>query len=388
MKVVVQETSLWFKEGSSDKVYNVVIEEVQGSGMYVVNFSYGRRGNSLQTGTKTNEPVSFSEAEKIFNKLVGEKTKKGYRISASNTSTSIQVIAPTEEVPVSKCVLLNPIDESQAEELINDDDWVMQEKMDGVRYMIEIKRDENFDPTVKAYNRTGREVPINEKITTAFARIIADVPEVILDGELVGEVFHVFDMPHMGADLRQKGYEERYILLTTFLNLYFMRSKNIKLVMAYGINEDTATHFKRGFYNSVKDSKEGVVFKMKGAKYYVGRPASGGDYLKYKFWQSCSCIVTKVNSKRSVSIGLMDRCIVTKVNKRSVTIDHGDVIGVGNVTIPANFDIPRVGAVVEVKYLYAFRGGSLFQPIYLGERFFEVNVDEIQSIKYKDGSED
>jgi bifunctional non-homologous end joining protein LigD len=156
MQVVVQESgglektryaSLWFKEGSSDKVYNVVIEEVQGSGMYVVNFSYGRRGNSLQTGTKTNEPVSFSEAEKIFNKLVGEKTKKGYRISASNTSTSIQVIAPTEEVPVSKCVLLNPIDESQAEELINDDDWVMQEKMDGVRYMIEIKRDENFDPS-------------------------------------------------------------------------------------------------------------------------------------------------------------------------------------------------------------------------------------------------
>ena len=62
MKVVVQETSLWFKEGSSDKVYNVVIEEVQGSGMYVVNFSYGRRGNALQTGTKTNEKRRRSAA--------------------------------------------------------------------------------------------------------------------------------------------------------------------------------------------------------------------------------------------------------------------------------------------------------------------------------------
>jgi len=374
MKVVVQETSLWFKEGSSDKVYNVVIEEVQGSGMYVVNFSYGRRGNALQTGTKTNEPVSFSEAEKIFNKLVSEKTKKGYRISTSNTSTSIQVIAPTEEVPVSKCVLLNPIDESQAQELINDDDWVMQEKMDGVRFMLEFEGIQPR-PKIKGYNRKGKEVAVSEEIKDVFRDFDQHFPpNCFLDGELVGETFYVFDILSLdNVDLREKNYEQRYILLAKYSQRYFLKNKYIKLVRAYGIDDATATHFKRDFYNSVKDSKEGVVFKMKGAKYYVGRPASGGDYLKYKFWQSCSCIVTKVNSKRSVSIGLMD---------------HGDVIDVGNVTIPANFDIPKVEAVVEVKYLYAFRGGSLFQPVYLGERFFEVSVDEIQSIKYKDGSED
>ena len=45
----------------------------------VVNFAFGRRGNALQTGTKTNEPVDFTTANRIFDKLVQEKMKKGYK---------------------------------------------------------------------------------------------------------------------------------------------------------------------------------------------------------------------------------------------------------------------------------------------------------------------
>ena len=30
--------------------------------------------------------------------------------------------------------------------------------------------------------------------------------------------------------------------------------------------------------------------------------------------------------------------------------------------------VPAAGKIVEVRYLYAFVGGSLFQPTYLGER--------------------
>jgi bifunctional non-homologous end joining protein LigD len=40
----------------------------------------------------------------------------------------------------------------------------------------------------------------------------------------------------------------------------------------------------------------------------------------------------------------------------------GGWAGVGNVTVPAP------GDVVEVRYLYAYRGGSLYQPVYLGRR--------------------
>jgi bifunctional non-homologous end joining protein LigD len=41
---------------------------------------------------------------------------------------------------------------------------------------------------------------------------------------------------------------------------------------------------------------------------------------------------------------------------------------VGNVTIPANYDIPEAGQLVEIRYLYWYKDGSLYQPQYEGPR--------------------
>jgi len=69
--------ALEFREGTSDKVYRASIDETDGG--YVVNFGYGRRGATLNTGTKTTYPVTYVEAEAIYEKLVKSKTAKGYR---------------------------------------------------------------------------------------------------------------------------------------------------------------------------------------------------------------------------------------------------------------------------------------------------------------------
>jgi predicted DNA-binding WGR domain protein len=74
---LIQQTCLYFQQGSSDKVYEVDMCEV-GANQYVVNFRFGRRGTTLKEGTKTTAPVARAEADKIFNALVAEKTKKGY----------------------------------------------------------------------------------------------------------------------------------------------------------------------------------------------------------------------------------------------------------------------------------------------------------------------
>ncbi|WP_272819197.1 WGR domain-containing protein [Scytonema hofmannii] len=85
--------TLHCQEGTSDKVYEVDLCQIN-EGRYVVNFRYGRRGTNLKEGTKTTQPVSLAEAEKAFDKLVAEKTKKGYRdISIPVTSTSPQIQA-------------------------------------------------------------------------------------------------------------------------------------------------------------------------------------------------------------------------------------------------------------------------------------------------------
>lgn len=85
MKLVCQ-TKLQFKEGNSDKVYEVDLCE--SGDQYLVNFRYGRRGAELKEGTKTGVPVSLAEAEKIFQKLVDEKSRKGYHVVGASVQTA------------------------------------------------------------------------------------------------------------------------------------------------------------------------------------------------------------------------------------------------------------------------------------------------------------
>jgi bifunctional non-homologous end joining protein LigD len=75
----IKEISLFFKEGTSDKEYHV--QMVKSDKGVVVNFQYGRVGNTLTAGTKTPTPVSEEEAEKIYGKLLKEKMGKGYKES-------------------------------------------------------------------------------------------------------------------------------------------------------------------------------------------------------------------------------------------------------------------------------------------------------------------
>ena len=74
---LIKTICLEFREGKSDKVYEVDLCEV-GPDRFVVNFRYGRRGSKLQSGSKTPVPVPRVKAETIFDGLVHEKVGKGY----------------------------------------------------------------------------------------------------------------------------------------------------------------------------------------------------------------------------------------------------------------------------------------------------------------------
>ncbi|MDJ1183991.1 WGR domain-containing protein [Roseofilum casamattae] len=74
----IKQTTLYFQDDRSDKIYEVDLVSTEDD-EYLVNFRYGRRGTNLKEGTKTKTPVLRSRAEQIFDKLVQEKVKKGYR---------------------------------------------------------------------------------------------------------------------------------------------------------------------------------------------------------------------------------------------------------------------------------------------------------------------
>jgi bifunctional non-homologous end joining protein LigD len=169
----------------------------------------------------------------------------------------------------------------------------------------------------------------------------------VIDGETVGETLHAFDLIELGGvDMRSRGYRERYRQLG---NLLKKTAGSIELVPTAFKQSEKALAFCT--FKAMK--AEGVVFKELSASYVAGRSASGGSQLKFKFCETASFIVSHLNEKRSVSV---------------MVFDGNKTVPVGNVTIPPNEKIPVMGAVVECRYLYAFKGGSIFQPVYLGQR--------------------
>jgi bifunctional non-homologous end joining protein LigD len=191
----------------------------------------------------------------------------------------------------------------------------------------------------------------------------------VLDGEAVGETFHAFDLLTKGAvDLRHQPYSIRYQELIDLVDPL----ANDALRYAPTASSEAQ---KRSLLQTLRaQEREGIVLKDSTAVYSPGRPASGGTQLKLKFYATASCIVSVVNKgRRSVALELIDR--------------QGDRVTIGSVSIPVNQLIPAADQIVEVRYLYAYPGGSLFQPVYLGVREDEF-MEECTVVQLKMKSSD
>lgn len=141
----VQQTRLQFQEGSSDKVYHAEIMPADTG--YTVNFRYGRRGGTLTCGTKTAVPVSLAAAQKIFAKLVADKTMKGYVAANADASGAAYQSPQTDDTKSDfNPQLLNAISEEEAIRLIKDDHYAAQQKMDGERRAAHADRSKAIRP--------------------------------------------------------------------------------------------------------------------------------------------------------------------------------------------------------------------------------------------------
>lgn len=349
----MENITLYYREGSSDKVYQASIEP-KGSG-YVVDFAYGRRGSTLSTGTKTATAVNLDAAKAIYMKLVNEKKAKGY--SPGEDGTPYQQTEKEAQDSGIRCQLLNAIGNDEIGKLIASPEYWMQEKYDGRRLLIQKEAG-----TITGINRLGLKVPLPQNVVADSMNCSVDF---IMDGEAVGETVHVFDLLAIdGTDIRPLPYLERYLRLMNLLAAF--QHSQIQLVKSARTGEE-----KLKLFDELKAAgKEGVVIKKIDQPYTAGRPASGGPALKYKFHETASFIVEKVNAKRSGCLAL---------------INGEATVPAGNVTIPPNQNIPDAGNVVEVRYLYAFKeSGCIYQPVYLGPRD-DIPREEctVDQLKYK-----
>ncbi|SFN45404.1 bifunctional non-homologous end joining protein LigD [Formivibrio citricus] len=357
MKIHAQ-AHLFLTDGRSNKEYHIELGEVADG--FVVNFRFGRRGGTLTSGTKTVLPVDLEQARKIYNKLLQEKTSKGYTPEASGTPYQATTLAERQTGFVPQ--LLNPVSEQEAMNYLVHPLWAAQEKMDGERRAAHTRNGK-----VIGANRKGLQVPLPQSLAHELQAIAVQHGEIHVDGELIGEQLHVFDLHvHRGRSVHALPWLERMRLAEVTL----AGCRHLKTVAVA-----TGAADKQRLWQQVKTARgEGIVFKRVDCPVTEGRPNSGGDWLKFKFTESASCCVVAINpGKRSVRLGVFE-----------LNAKGRHLISVGNVTIPPNHAIPASGDIVEVEYLYAYPGGSLFQPVYRGKRSdLDSAACTVQQLKFK-----
>ena len=346
--------TLYCREGSADKEYQLSLEPSGGG--FVVNFAFGRRGSALKPGTKTQEPVSHDAAVRIYDKLLKEKVGKGYTESSSGmryvgTDLEQRDSGLSPQLPTA----IAPEEVAVYEE---SPDWLAQEKHDGQNRMIRVE-----GGVVTGVNRRGLTCPVPAHWDAD------DLPHAngrtVLCGEDMGAQLVAFDMvEHDGRCIRHLGFAERHAALVRMAEQAGHPEWLEVSPVAVGNVAKRAL-----LQRMIDEDGEGVVYKRSDAPFDAGRSLNA---VKHKLQESSTFEVVRVNDQRSVAIALHDA--------------GGNMVPMGNVTVPANHDIPAVGALVEVQYMYRFEDGALMQPKYKGERTDvtgPVLVDQIRRIKTK-----
>lgn len=335
--------------GSANKCYHVQLIETDGG--WLVNAQNGPIGKTLTPRTKTPTPVTYEVADKAYTKLVQSKLKEGYEEvgTASQQYAHLDDKNTVTNFPIS---LLNPIGNAEASVLMRSPEWCSEIKHDGERRLLVADGDDFY-----GVNRSRRKVAIQERFAAALsaARFTGLT---VIDGEDMGDTVVIFDVQMIdGRDLTSLSYQERCVAreglrerlpALSFVKTAFSAHDKLEL--------DACAR---------RDVHEGVVYKRIAAIHLDGRPNSGGDMLKNKFVERATVRIRALHpTKRSAGMEMLDRA--------------GAWVEVGNVTIPPNHCIPAVGDLAEIEYLYAHLSGSLYQPVYLGQR---TDIDASECIK-------
>lgn len=318
--------TLYMKEGAADKQYTAALDPDS----LTVQLSWGRRGGTVQTKLLT--APTLEAATKLYEAKLNEKLSKGYSLGQDATPLAASNEGAKREVKAPKPMLLNEVGDEELFRCALDEAWFMQEKKDGDRILL-VKA----GGKITSFSRSGRETWALPE-TIIKAALACSYESFILDGEIVGDTVYAFDVLAGLQDMTCFPYEDRLGLLRA---LFGDSKSGIVMVETARTHEDKVAMFTR----CKQTGCEGVVLKRRTAMYSPGRPNSFGPALKYKFWASASVIVR------------------AHTDKESVEIELADGMPLGRVSTPKG--LPPVGSIAEVKYLYAYRGGSLAQPSFL-----------------------
>jgi ATP-dependent DNA ligase len=244
------------------------------------------------------------------------------------------------------------------EPFINDDNWVMEQKLDGHRLLLMSPGRPDMPPTALTRNGTV----YSRKLPKAIEEFRFPAGEWALDGELVDGTFYVFDLPIAG--LPHGVLWERRAMLEALLDSI---QHPFKLVpQAKSVDEKIALASK-----ALASNFEGLILKKTNAPYRSGGRTP--EWLKLKFTKSADVVVLDVrdDGKESARLGI---------------VRDGQLIDVGRASLigKEKRGVIAQGDVVEVMYLYCNNPDvpRLYQPTILRKRDdkrpHECTIDQLQ----------
>lgn len=186
-----------------------------------------------------------------------------------------------------------------------------------------------------------------------------DTSTIIIDGELVGDTWYVFDflVTRFGEASDPQPYEERRRRLVSRVPAH--RKAMITLVPEVRTPDLKALFLEQ----ALERHAEGIVVKTLDSKYRFG--ARSNHWLKIKFERTADVIIRSVRQKGKESAEM----VMHDPDSPNPIVFVGDVSILGK-----SKESVQPGQVAEVKYLYATDDHILYQP-----RILRVRDDKAPS---------
>lgn len=253
--------------------------------------------------------------------------------------------APTIGMPELRPMLAEEINADRIAGYVHDDKFWFQQKVDGHRVLIHI---ENYQVTV--LGRGGQASQHGARFQRPAYDDLRKCPDMVIDGELVGDTLWVFDCPHDDGEKIGVGspYRERLEALERTFNVWRPDERFIRLLPT----AKTAVDKAQLALHLLQTQAEGVMIKDAGGEYQPG--GRGRLALKAKYVKDIDCVVSNVGEKGKDNYTL-------SVHRDGTLVEIGRCSSIGKVTC-------TVGDVVTVRYLYLAENDRLYQPRLMAKR--------------------
>lgn len=210
---------------------------------------------------------------------------------------------------------------------------IVEAKVDGVRCIVHVGE------TVQAFSRNGK--PLALSIDTEQA--VRALGHEMVDGELVGETLHVFDLPAFGGSWRLR----RAALAYAYARISGAPGIDLVPVLHDPANEDGYPEDTNAALSRATSlGYEGIVLKDPEAEYAAGERA----------W-------CKVKPEATEDLRVVD-CLANGslvVSRRGVRV----TVGIGLPRAIRASAVSMLGRLIEVRFQEVTRAGSLRHPVFV-----------------------